>query len=310
MDGLDARSRRSSRHIPVEGSSYAPQHSARSALRAADGESLSLAQLAAGVAGLSNRAERVAQQRGEDTRSTLQSMEQLSNNIAAAMDSRKVSVAEARRRAGSAAGGTTRSGPVSAADLEEAARAMVDGWLEPRGLAQYAERIIFAFQQAAYRPHEWTHTLESMGSSELREFIAAVEKSPAPNEGEMDGGCARRRSRERSRGSAPGACTASDGLSGTLAEATRISDPKAGRRAGGARGTRRDPCDTHRGEAEPGQRGGQDIEAVPRAAGPRRESGGRVVGSAPRAGRRAAVAAAAAAANRGRRAAAMTGQAR
>ena len=309
MDGLDARSRRSSRHIPAEGS-YTPQHTARSALRASDCESLSLVQLAAGVAGLSNQAERVAQKRGEDTRSTLQSMEQLSNNIAAAMDSRTVSVAEARRRASSAAGGTARSGPVSAADLEEAARAMVDGWLEPRGLAQYAERIIFAFQEAAYRPHEWTHTLESMGPDELREFISAVEKSPAPNEAEMDGGRARRRSRERSRGSVSGPCTASAGLSETLAEATRISDPKAGRRAGGARGTRRDPCDTYRGEAEPGRRGGQDMEAVPRAAGPRRETGGPVTGSAPRAGRRAAVAAAAAAANRGRRAAALAGQAR
>ena len=175
MEGLDVRSRRSSRN--VEPGSLTPRLSARGDT---DEEGRSLAQLAAGVAGLSSQADRVAQQRGDDTRSTLKSMEEMSKSLAAAMDSRKVSVAEARRRAGVAQGGGPRPDPVSAADLDDAARAMVEDWLEPRGLAQYAERIVFAFKEAAYRPHEWTHTLDSMGPNELREFIAAVEKSPAP----------------------------------------------------------------------------------------------------------------------------------
>ncbi len=306
------RSRRSSRN--VEPGSLTPRLSARGDT---DEEGRSLAQLAAGVAGLSSQADKVAQQRGEDTRSTLNSMEEMSKSLTAALDSRKVSVAEARRRAGVAQGGGPRPDPVSAADLDEAARAMVDDWLEPRGLVQYAERIVFAFKEAAYRPHEWTHTLDSMGPDELREFIAAVEKSPAPNEGEVEGGRARRRSRG---GSVPAACTASDGLSGTLAEVARLSGPpKAGRRAGGAvggHGGRRLSGDSSGGDIKSGKvgrRAGQGMDAVPRAAaaaaaapaGPGRESGGRVAGAGPRAGRRAAAAAATAAANRGRRAAAM-----
>jgi hypothetical protein len=308
MEGLDARSRRSSRNVEHPGS-MTPRLSARGG---ADEDGLSLAQLAEGVAGLSSQADRVAQQRGEGTRSTLDSMEEMSKSLAAAMNSRKVSVAEARRRAGVAPGGGARPDPVSDTDLDEAARAMVDAWLEPRGLAQYGERIIFAFKEAEYRPHEWTHTLDSMGPDELREFIAAVEKSPAPNEGDVEGGRARRRSRG---GSVPAAGTASDSLSGTLAEVARISGPpKAGRRAGGAvagRGGRRPSGDSPGSEIKPGKvgrRAGQGMEAVPRAAaGSGRESGGR---SGPRAGRRAAAAAATAAANRGRRAAAMAGQAR
>lgn len=309
MDGLDARSRRNSRN--VDAASYTPRHAARSA---AVDDGLSLQQLADGVAGLSNQAERVAQQCGDETRSTLNSVEEMSKTIAAAMDSHTVSVAEARRRAASAAGGSAQLASVSPADLEEAARAMVHGWLEPRGLAQYGERIVFAFKEAAYRPHEWTHTLDSMGRDELREFIAAVEKSPAPNEGEADGG----RERQRLRGGSSAPDAKSDSLSGTLAEATRISGPKAGRRAAGAasasRGGRRSSSDTHDGETRTGKLGrrSQGMEAVPRAAaGSGRDSAGRAVApSGPRAGRRAAAAAATAAANRGRRAAAMAGQAR
>ena len=313
MEGLDARSRRSSRNL--EPSSLTPRLSARGG--AMEDESLSLAQLAAGVTGLSSQVDRVAQQRGEDTRSTLNSVEEMSKNIADTMNSRQVSVAEARRRAGLTANGGVRSDPVSAAALEDAARAMVDAWLEPKGLAQYAERIVFAFKEAEYRPHGWTHTLDSMGPDELREFIAAVEKSPAPNEGELEGSRGRRR--EQGGGSAPSASTGSDRLSGTLAEAARISGPKAGRRAAGGRGGRRPAGEPAGGDPKPGRvgrRGGQGMEAVPRAASDSgRDSANCAVPSAggtsrPRAGRRAAAAAATAATNRGRRAAAMAGQAR
>lgn len=310
MDGLDARSRRSSRNVePVP---LTPRLSARGAGEEEDG--LCLAQLAAGVAGLSSKAEQVAQRCGEDTRSTLDSVEQMGKNIAATMDSRKVSVAEARRQAGSAGGG--RVDQVSAADLEAAARTMLISWLEPRKLAQYADRIVFAFKEAQYRPHEWTHTLDSMGPDELREFIAAVEKSPAPNEGEMEVGRGRRRS--RGGGSDPGPGYASDGLAGTLAEVARISGPKAGRRAGVGRsvGGRPKSGESAGKESKLGKTGrrGQGMEAVPRAAAAQ-ERGVRVAPSGgarpgPRAGRRAAAEAATAAANRGRRAAAMAGSAR
>lgn len=311
MDGLDVRSRRSSRN--VEPSPLTPRPSARGG--GADEDGLSLAQLAAGVAGLSSQVDRVAQQCGEDTRATLDSVEQMSKSLAATVDSRKVSVAEARRRAGMAGG--ARADDVSAVNLEAAARAMVDEWLGPRKLAQYADRIVFAFKEAQYRPHEWSHTLDSMGPDELREFIAAVEKSPAPNEGETDTGRARRRS--RGGGSAPGPGTASDGLSGTLAEVARISGPKAGRRAGGGSRSEggRPPSDDAAGtelKSRKVGRRGQSMEAVPRAAAGQ-ERGARAVPSVgtrpgPRAGRRAAAEAATAAANRGRRAAAMAGPAR
>jgi len=64
------------------------------------------------------------------------------------------------------------------------ARTMVDTWLDQRGLAQYTDRIVLAFQEAEYKPHEWMDTLESMGrdGDELNEFIAALEKWPMPNE--------------------------------------------------------------------------------------------------------------------------------
>jgi hypothetical protein len=345
MDHLDARSRRSSREVEA---SYTPRLSARGSRPPAADDSRSLAELAAGFAGLRSQAERVAQRHGEGTRSTLDSVEQMGQSISAAMDSRKVSVAEARRRS-AAAGGGPGGGPggggggggaaaaaVPPADLEAAARAMVDAWLDRRGLVQYAERIIFAFQEAAYRPHEWTHTLETMGADELKEFIAAVEKSPAPNEGAEDVAPARRRSRGTGGGGGGGERTATmgaapDGLAGTLAEVSRLSaGPKAGRRAGG--GVRPTSRETAAREGKAGRRG-QGMEVVPRAAagaattasvrdskGSTRAGGGSGGGGGgggaaggptkPRAGRRAAAEAATAAANRGRRAAAMAGSAR
>ena len=170
--GLDARSRRSSRNL--DPSPLTPWLSPGGAMN----ESLSLAQL--GVTGLSSQVDRVAQQRGGhalDLELGGGDEQEHSSHDELAL----VSVAEARRRAGLTANGGVRSDPVPPQPWKGSA-CMVDAWLGPKGLAQYAERIVFAFKEAEYRPHEWTHTLDSMGPDELREFIAAVEKSPAPNE--------------------------------------------------------------------------------------------------------------------------------
>ena len=80
---------------------------------------------------------------------------------------------------------------VSAELLECAAGAMVMSWLKTvvggrsmtqSQLARLANRVQHAFRQAAYQPHEWLMTLESMGPPELAEFMAAIETSPVPGE--------------------------------------------------------------------------------------------------------------------------------
>lgn len=346
---LDARSRRSSRGEQL---SLTP----RGAADAAAAGDLSLSDLDAGVADLEGQAARFAQRSGAGTQQALDEMDQMSANILEAMNGVKVSAAEARRRAGapassssssgaapggSAGGGGAKPAPMSAARLEAAARSMVDLWLERRGLVQYAERIVHAFQEALYKPHEWTHTLESMGDDELKEFIAAVEKSPAPNESGLEDApqAAAAPAAAEPRPSRRALRTPPDGLAGTLAEVSRLSQPgppKAGRRAsssggGGVKPSSRDGAGPD-GSGRVGRRtptsGAPRMEAVPRAAvsgpggggrgaggrgrggsGPHATAGAGAGAAAPvgaRAGRRAAQEAEAAARlERGRRAAAM-----
>ena len=182
---------------------------------------LSLQELAAGVAAMDGRVEQARQALVLNTKETIDEVNLMSERLQATLASRKVSIAEARRRRrgdgagaangasggggggggagagpkapGSAGGGAAGAGGatagrrqdvsgVSPAQLEDAARHMVGEWLERRDLARYAGRVVYAFQQAAYRPHEWTHTLDSMGDDELSEFVAALEQSPAPDE--------------------------------------------------------------------------------------------------------------------------------
>ena len=89
-----------------------------------------------------------------------------------------------------------RGQAVSADLIERAAGAMVMSWLKTAvdgtttqvQLVRLASRVQHAFRQAAYQPHEWLPTLESMSAPEFSAFLAAIETSPVPGEGKPKSG--------------------------------------------------------------------------------------------------------------------------